>query len=673
MSGWAASASLLSLLLVLQPSAVRSAADEITFSTLQPYSCRAAFAGGRYKLYWAIDRSKCPGQRPWPTTRFAGLHHHRRRRALQAAGGGDLAVRAVQTARWQAKRMNETLLSHHEALDAPLCPEAEVALAVVVEFRGEAAAQAKQHGWWLAFGIGEAGGMRGVDFVRYDSKSSKLVDAHTARHPGMVADARQDWQLAAPANVTLFPRSSAPRADGSRAAAGLVSWAEGGAQPQPARLARAPREQPSMLRATVHLRRRVRTDDARYDREFVADPARRTAVTRVVGQWGVGHYDAEQAAASAPLAVGASGAPIDDAGGFARYVRGSLRLLTRCSADPFAALRRDPTVARVEVRVQAHAVATRRSSGWGYAREVHTYACVNLEHIKGIGGRHFDGNVVGIAPLLTHGQGPRAPLRHLTLLGYRQHCPDEGTASPELRASQLRPDSLEALYFWAPGAAPLLLPPDAGIRLGGRHGYRALVLKLWYEALDGAAALGDGAAGDGAAPAGIADEADVSAEAAAELARAAGGAVQDQSGVSLFVTQTARAHDAGLLQLGDAQLGLIEQRLPEGSSVYKFSCPSDCSTGHFGGKALHVYARAMHMRGHGERIVTTMRARNGSIVHRDAVRALRRPSAALSCSRPGARLAPCSALRLSHARRSAYLRLRSTFSTGAPLARSSRS
>ena len=660
-----AAAALLALaLLALRPAPARGSADEITFSSLHTYYCRAAFAGGRYRLHWAIDRSMCPGTQPavpahdppsrrarrWSSTRIAAMnHHHRRlgaRRASDALGSQlaaahDPSALAERTARWQAKRMNDTLSPRQTADAEPLCAEAELALAIVVEFRGAAAVEARAHGWWVAFGVGEAGGLRGVDFVRYDSKSNKLTDAHTTRTPAMTPDEHQDWRLAAPPNVTLLPRQSSAAA-GSLALDGTFGGGApaGGAAPTRRVHMRSPRDQPHVLRATIRLRRRLRTPDLRFDHDLVAVPSRRTAATRVVGQWGVGHYDAELAEAAQPLAVGASGAPPVDAGGLGAYVRASLRLLTRCSADPFAALRRDPTVARVEVRVQRHAVAARRRSGWGLSTEAHTFACVNLEHIKGLGGRHFDGHVVGVAPLLTHGAGPRAPLRQLTLLGYRQHCPDDGVASPELRSAQLHADSLEALYFWAPGAAPLLLPAQAGLRLGGRQGYRALVLRLWYEALDGAAALGDGSGGDLAAPpVFVGEDSDAPPEATSELARAAAGgsgaAVIDQSGVALFVTHLARPYDAGLLQLGDAQLGLIEQRLPKGSSTFKFSCPSDCSLGHFGGKTLRVYARSMHMRSHGERIATTLRAHNGSVLRIDAVRARARPRRPChACAKP---------------------------------------
>ena len=62
--------------------------------------------------------------------------------------------------------------------------------------------------------------------------------------------------------------------------------------------------------------------------------------------------------------------------------------------------------------------------------------------------------------------------------------------------------------------------------------------------------------------------------------------VIDNSGVRVYYTEELRAMHAGLLQLGDPSVALADPSLgydvlPDGKSLYSFSCPSSCSEQYF--------------------------------------------------------------------------------------------
>lgn len=131
-------------------------------------------------------------------------------------------------------------------------------------------------------------------------------------------------------------------------------------------------------------------------------------------------------------------------------------------------------------------------------------------------------------------------------------------------------DHVDMLWAWAPGVGPLVLPPEAGIRVGQEVGaYYTFTQNVHY----------DNPAGDGVG-------------------------LVDRSGIILKYTTKMRPHDAAVLQLGDP---LIKQQavIPKGTgeTSFHYHCPAACTSQW--PKALNVFGVFQHMHKAGARSVTS--------------------------------------------------------------------
>jgi len=130
-------------------------------------------------------------------------------------------------------------------------------------------------------------------------------------------------------------------------------------------------------------------------------------------------------------------------------------------------------------------------------------------------------------------------------------------------------------YGWAVGGNPLILPQEAGIRMGAsRNAVKYFILEIHYDNPN----------------------------------REAGHV--DQSGVKIYFTRNLRQYDAGTLMLGniDTREGPIPPRLP--FFHVESSCPSECTQKW--PHSINVFADFQHMHNVGKMIWST--------VHRDGER-----------------------------------------------------
>lgn len=128
-----------------------------------------------------------------------------------------------------------------------------------------------------------------------------------------------------------------------------------------------------------------------------------------------------------------------------------------------------------------------------------------------------------------------------------------------------------------------MLPPEAGIRIGDRRGYQSFVIQYHYEL----------------------------PESSAE--------VFDASGVQLYVTDRLRRYDAGVIQLGDGGISMIDRAVGEGYNKHAFTCPSQCSRDHFRNDVLHVFRRGLHMHALGTMMKTTQFSASGQKIREDEI------------------------------------------------------
>jgi len=119
------------------------------------------------------------------------------------------------------------------------------------------------------------------------------------------------------------------------------------------------------------------------------------------------------------------------------------------------------------------------------------------------------------------------------------------------------------LWAWVPGNGPYVLPEEAGIRLhqDGVTGASVLVMQTHFDN-----------------PAGKSG-------------------VLDQSGLDLYVTQTLRQHDAGMLSLGQVKAYMYGD--PVEDRKYTFECSSSCTQTNEA--ALTVFGTMFHMHRTGSR------------------------------------------------------------------------
>lgn len=497
-------------------------------SPLRAYDCSAPFAEGAYTLHWALERPQ------------------------RCAAAAD-------------------------------CPPSHIRLGVQLELRGQTATAAHARGWWVAFGISEAGGLRGVDMVRYDAPpaaagarangtTARLVDAHTRASAQMLPDAQQDWALERAPDVAYTP----------------PSLGQGGL---------------TRLVALVPMRRALRTSDRQFDRALAEDSRLPQLATNVVGQWGVGAYDGERAARERAPTLVARGARVlkpargaAERGGEAAYVSAQLRLHRRQCDTPLEALRREtPGLRRVRVRMRERVIPppepSDRSGASAYTLECFDVADLLRDGTRaavGAAGRvdetdaADDGGGGGALHALAFEARVWPPsnerhVHHISLQTRAAGCAERPPAA--------QPDAF--LASWTPGMEPAVLPAGAGVRMGGPGAPRALVLVLHAE------------------PRG-------------------GGALEpDSSGFIMYFVRApaSRARDAAVIEIS-ATDGLMGAPLPIGSSRLRLSRPVVApAAAHASTEPVTVFMAAAHMHALGVRARLTVRAANGSVVRVDSVRA----------------------------------------------------
>lgn len=139
--------------------------------------------------------------------------------------------------------------------------------------------------------------------------------------------------------------------------------------------------------------------------------------------------------------------------------------------------------------------------------------------------------------------------------------------------------SSHGIFVWARGVQTLVLPSQAGFRVGGTLGYKSLGLKIYY----------DNPSNDAG--------------------------VSDSSGVTLYYTSNLRAHDAGVMSFGDPSGTLYDSDVADsttGLSNHRFACPSECSSSYFGdGEEVTVFGTMFHMRQTGTRAALRKYSKDG--------------------------------------------------------------
>lgn len=106
------------------------------------------------------------------------------------------------------------------------------------------------------------------------------------------------------------------------------------------------------------------------------------------------------------------------------------------------------------------------------------------------------------------------------------------------------------LYSWAPGDEGMALPNDVGFTLFDNTYNKAIHMQIHYNKMS---SLGD--------------------------------SQTDSSGLRFYYTQKERAHQAGMLAIGDPQASLAGVKVDEGLTQYEFTCPGACSSWFLGEKA----------------------------------------------------------------------------------------
>lgn len=108
------------------------------------------------------------------------------------------------------------------------------------------------------------------------------------------------------------------------------------------------------------------------------------------------------------------------------------------------------------------------------------------------------------------------------------------------------------VYVWGPGDEGMSLPDDVGFPLFETDDRQAIWIQIHYNN-----------------PSSISG-------------------MMDSSGVRFYYTETARAQEAGMLELGDPLVRLNGESISNGLSKYEFSCPGSCSGFFFAQKTVTV-------------------------------------------------------------------------------------
>lgn len=520
-------------------------------------------------------------------------------------------ARGAYELHWRLERAAECAAAQHT--EDELCDGArrEVHLALQIQLRGDAAIQARELGWWAGFGLAEAGGMRGADMFRFEANTTttQLVDTHTTTTPRMLRDESQDWRLTVPARTRW-------------------SASDGAA-----------------FGATIEVARRLTTTDTLFDRPFAFDAQLPFLPTRVVGQWGAGAYDPD-----APLGT----------------VRAQLRLhAPACTVDSLSEVRADPEVVRVRVQKRGYLVSPKRLKDNASATTVYHTGCFELATLPGQNrSLHMLGrgaHIIAVEPVFKPAWH-RQFIHHMTLFGRHRPCAPVGNRSGMWfqNAAPATP-----VYAWAAGHEGLVLPPEAGFRIGGPAfgGILSFDLQVHYE-LTADAFRPQPGTDDGAPGAPEGEPRFV-----------------DYSGFLLHVTPRLRRYDAGFLSSADPIDSLKPRPMPIGCPEYTYTCGAQCTRSDMAvglaagerarlgfaqelpkplgsinatasGPRIFVFMHILHMHFTGERMQYSQWRADGTLVREQAVRgcgaARRGERLAARCGRPTLRGVSLTSRRAAH-------------------------
>jgi len=142
---------------------------------------------------------------------------------------------------------------------------------------------------------------------------------------------------------------------------------------------------------------------------------------------------------------------------------------------------------------------------------------------------------------------------------------------------------IDDLWAWAPGGGPLMLPSDVGIDLGAQ-GYTAIGMQMHYDN-----------------PNLVPD-------------------LTDNSGVTVYYTETPRAQSAGMLQLGDKNVEMNAEPVKPASVTtelveHTITCPSEATEFMLGTTTITLATSFPHMHEEGFFMSTTVCNKEGALKH----------------------------------------------------------
>ena len=208
--------------------------------------------------------------------------------------------------------------------------------------------------------------------------------------------------------------------------------------------------------------------------------------------------------------------------------------------------------------------------------------CFNLKDLLGLSDtdaatpRHIVGFEAVIKPETSK------YLHHYTLNAYgEEECPHSTPQNQYLGQNDFD-NKAEMIWLWAPGTDSTVLPPEAGVRLLGSSGLKAVVLQVHYDNIE--------------------DDA----------------SVVDTSGFRIYHTAQLRQHDAAILQIGDpdVEASYRSAKIPPGHSKITFEHAVAGCSGQFHDDNVTVFTRYFHMHETGAKM-RTKQMRDGRVVRWD--------------------------------------------------------
>lgn len=154
--------------------------------------------------------------------------------------------------------------------------------------------------------------------------------------------------------------------------------------------------------------------------------------------------------------------------------------------------------------------------------------------------------------------------------GFVHHALSYGGMLPTIDCSMGRPNTVEAVYGFAPGQGPYAPPENVGGPLGmSNMGHRSFLIEVHY---NNPQLLQD---------------------------------VVDDSGVRFYWSRTLREFQLGTAVMGDPGTNLNGTTVGDEAGIYShaFTCPADCSSAFFADGNVTVLSQNLHMHATGVRIV----------------------------------------------------------------------